>query len=64
MELVNNGIISSVSNPTDWCSPIVVTSKKNSDQIHLCVDFRQLNRTVARELYPRKSVSESKHRER
>ena len=57
--LVNNGIISPVSKPTDWCSPIVVTSKKNSDQIRLCVNFRQLNRSVARELYPTKSVLEA-----
>ena len=57
--LVDNGIISPVSKPTDWCNPIVVTSKKNSDQIRLCVDFRQLNRSVARELYPTKSVLEA-----
>ena len=36
-----------------------MTSKKNSDQIRLCVDFRQLNRSVARELYPTKSVLEA-----
>ena len=60
-ELVENGIISPVSKPTDWCSPIVVTNKKNSDNIRLCVDFRQLNRSVARELYPTKSVLEVWH---
>jgi len=58
-ELVKNGIISPVSKPTDWCNPIGVTSKKNSDKIRLCVDFRQLNRSVARELYPTKSVLEA-----
>ena len=28
-ELVENGIIAPVSLPTSWCSPIVVTNKKN-----------------------------------
>ena len=58
-ELVKDGIISPVTIPTDWCSPIVVTKKKSSDKIRLCVDFRQLNRSVSRELYPTKSVLEA-----
>ena len=50
-ELVENDIIAPVSKPTSWCSPIVVTNNKNSEKVCLCVDFRQLNRLVARELY-------------
>ena len=46
-ELVENGIIAPVSKPTSWCSPIVTTKKKNSEKVRLCVDFRQLNRSVA-----------------
>jgi transposase InsO family protein len=44
------GIIEKVTEPTEWCSPLVVTLKKNRD-IRLCVDLRQLNRAVKRERY-------------
>ena len=44
------GIIEKVSEPTDWCSPIVVVPKSNG-QVRICVDLRQLNREVNRERY-------------
>ena len=37
--LVSQGIISPVTEPTEWCAPIVVTPKKNSDRIRMCVDL-------------------------
>ena len=40
-----------VTEPTAWCAPIVVTPKKNSDQIRLCVDLSRLNKFVQRERY-------------
>jgi len=46
-----NGIIAPVSEPTDWCAPIVVVPKKSSDEIRLCVDFTRLNKHVRRERY-------------
>ena len=45
------GIIAPVTVPTDWCAPIVVAPKKNSDKIRLCVDLSRLNRYVKRERY-------------
>ena len=44
-------IIAPVTEPTDWCAPIVVTPKKNSDSIRMCVDLSHLNRYVKRERY-------------
>ena len=38
-ELTLLQIITPVTEPTDWCAPIVVTPKKNSDSIRMCVDF-------------------------
>lgn len=32
--------------PTEWCAPIVVTPKKNSDRIHMCVDLSKLNKFI------------------
>ena len=44
------GIIVKVKEPTKWCSPISVVMKKNGD-VRICVDLRQLNRSVKRERY-------------
>ena len=45
------GIIKPVAEPTEWCAPIVVTPKKNSEDIRICVDFSKLNKYVQRDLY-------------
>ena len=45
------GIIAPVTEPTEWCAPIVVTPKKDTDKIRLCVDLSRLNRYVKRERY-------------
>ena len=43
-------IIAKITEPTDWCSPMAVTLKKNGS-VRICVDLRQLNRAVKRERY-------------
>ena len=43
-------VIMKVTEPTDWCSPIVVVPKDNGD-VRICVDLRRLNREVRRERY-------------
>ncbi len=45
-----DGIIEKVTEPTDWCAPMVATLKKNQ-QVRICVDLRQLNKAVQRERY-------------
>ena len=52
-------IIAPVTEPTDWCAPIVVTPKKNSDSIRMCVDLSHLNRFVKRERYQSPSPAEA-----
>ena len=52
-------IIAPVTEPTDWCAPIVVTPKKNSDSIRMCVDLSHLNRFVKRERYQSCSPAEA-----
>ena len=49
--LESQGIIAKQTEPTDWCAPIVVTRKKDSDCIRLCVDLSHLNRFVKRERF-------------
>ena len=41
--LQDQGIIAPVTYPTEWCAPIVVKPKKDSDNIRLCVDLSHLN---------------------
>ena len=58
-KLHEQGIIIPVTEPTPWCSPIVVVPKKNSDDVPLCFDFTQLNKFVERERYQSPTPSES-----
>jgi len=46
----NAGVIQKISEPTEWCLPIVVVPKSNR-QIRICVDLRQPNREGNRERY-------------
>ena len=44
-------IIAPITTATEWCAPIVVTPKKNTDYIRMCVDLLHLNRYIRRERY-------------
>ena len=48
-------IISRVEGPTDWCAGIVVVLKPNN-QVRICVDLTQLNKSVKRERHILPSV--------
>ena len=50
--LVDQGIITPITEPTEWCAPIVVAPKKGTDRIRMCVDLSKLNKYVSRESYP------------
>ena len=45
------GVIRKITEPTEWCSPIVVVPKKDKEEVRLCVDLRQLNKNIKRERY-------------
>ena len=47
-DMVAEGIIEPVTEPTDWCHPIVVVDKKNSSEKRLTVDLKSLNSQVKR----------------
>ncbi len=46
-QMSDDKIITKVTDPTDWCSPLVVTTKKSGD-IRICCDLRSLNKAVKR----------------
>ena len=45
------GVISKVNVPTEFVSSFVVVKKKGLDEIRLCLDPRDLNKSVMREHY-------------
>ena len=57
-KLERDGVITPVTAPTEWCSPIVVTPKRESSGVRLCVDLSQLNKAVKRELYQSNTPAE------
>ena len=57
--LQSQGIIAPVTTPTEWCAPTVVTPKKDSDRIRLCVDLSRLNKYIRREHYQSPSPAQA-----
>lgn len=57
-DMLRKGVISPVTEPTNWCSGIVAVPKPNGS-VRICVDLTQLNRAVKREPHPMFSVEES-----
>ena len=49
------GVISKVSELTEWCAGMIVVLKPNS-QVRICVDLTQLNDSVCRERHPLPAV--------
>lgn len=50
-ELLDQGIIESVNEPSKWISPMVVVPKDDGD-VRICVDMRRANEAVERENHP------------
>ena len=56
-QLMNEGVITPVTDATDWVSSIVVVQKPNG-QIRLCLDPKDLNVAIRREYYPMPTIEE------
>ena len=52
---IQQGVISPVDEPTEWCAPMVVTRKANG-KVRVCVDLSVLNNYIQRENHPLPSV--------
>ena len=46
-KMQTDGIIRKVTEPTDWCSPMIPVTKPNG-KIRICVDYKKLNEGVKR----------------
>ncbi len=49
--MLSLGIIEEVTEPTDWCAPMVPAPKHNKDEVRVCVDLKRLNKGVKLERY-------------
>ena len=56
--MLKDEVISLITEPTDWCSGIVVVPKANG-AVWICVNLTHLNKAINREIQPMASVDES-----
>lgn len=54
----NIGVITLVTDPTDWVSSLVVTHKMNKQEIRLCINPKDINMALKRPHHPMRSVEE------
>ena len=55
-------IIEKVYGPTEWVSPIVLQTKKDSSEIRLCVDMRLANKAIKRTHHVLPTIEEVRHK--
>ena len=56
--MVDLGVITPVSEPTEWVSAMVATNKKQTKEIRICIDPRDLNTALQRPHHPMRTVEE------
>ena len=49
--MVQEDMIELVTEPTEWCAPIVVMPKQGADDIRICMDLCKLNSCIVHERY-------------
>ena len=49
---VSDGVLTPVSEPTEWINPSMFLPKKDGKKVRLVVDLRQLNKLVRRPIHP------------
>lgn len=55
-KMKSDGVIREVTDPTEWCSPMVTVVKK--DKVRICMDPTDLNKALLREEYPMPTIEE------
>ena len=53
----NLGVITKVTDPTEWVSSLVIVEKPNG-KVRVCLEPRNLNKAILREHYPTKTIEE------
>ena len=60
-KMVNNGIITPVTEPTEWVSSLTYP-RKSDGTIHPCLDPRNLNKAIIHEHYKAPTLGEISHK--
>ena len=50
-KLVDQGVLAKVDRPTNWASRLVVTEKKEGNNLRFCIDPRPLNKALERKIH-------------
>ena len=58
-KMVEMGVIRKITEPTEWCHPIVLVTRPDSNKLRICLDLTKLNNCVKREYYQLPSVDET-----
>jgi hypothetical protein len=61
-KLCKQGVISKVTEPTEWCAPMVAVEKKSDPEPRICVDLRQLNKNIEREKFILPTTDDTVHK--
>jgi len=48
--MIAKGVSSQVSEPADWCAPMVVVPNANQ-KVRICVDYTELNKVVCKYIF-------------
>ena len=56
--MVKIGVITRCNEPTDWVSSMAATHKKQTDQIRICIDPRDLNEGLKQAHHPTQTVEQ------
>lgn len=57
--MIHEGVINTVTEPTDWVSLMIVAHKRNKQELRLCINPKDLNTTLKRPHYSMRSVEEA-----
>ena len=57
-ELLQKGVITPCTDPTDWCSPAFFVVKADGKSVRMVTDYTKLNQYVDRPVHPFPSVSD------
>ena len=56
VQMESQGVISKVTQPTEWVNSMVIVEKPNNKGIRICLDPKDLNRALKREHYRSKTL--------